>query len=56
MVSEIESYVFQKPFYKENLMVRIVSDSSTLYSTSQALDAGFSVSPLSVTRAGKTYR
>ena len=37
-------------------MVRIVSDSSTLYSTSQALDAGFSVSPLSVTIAGKTYR
>ena len=37
-------------------MVRIVSDSSTLYSTSQAREAGFAVSPLSVTIAGKTYR
>ena len=37
-------------------MVRIVSDTSTLYSTSQAKEAGFRVSPLSVTIAGKTYR
>ncbi|MBO7253230.1 MAG: DegV family protein [Oscillospiraceae bacterium] len=37
-------------------MVRIVSDTSTLYSTTQAEDAGFSVSPLSVTIAGKSYR
>ena len=37
-------------------MVRIVSDTSTLYSTTQARDAGFAVSPLSVTIAGKTYR
>ena len=37
-------------------MVRIVSDTSTLYSTAQAEAAGFSVSPLSVTIAGKTYR
>ena len=37
-------------------MVRIVSDTSTLYSTRQAKDAGFAVSPLSVTIAGKTYR
>ena len=37
-------------------MVRIVSDTSTLYSTQQAKDAGFAVSPLSVTIAGKTYR
>ena len=37
-------------------MVRIVSDTSTLYSTTQAKDAGFAVSPLSVTIAGKTYR
>ena len=37
-------------------MVRIVSDTSTLYSTTQALEAGFAVSPLSVTIAGKTYR
>ena len=37
-------------------MVRIVSDTSTLYSTTQAIDAGFHVSPLSVTINGKTYR
>jgi len=37
-------------------MVRIVSDTSTLYSTSQAKEAGFTVAPLTVTIAGKTYR
>ena len=37
-------------------MIRIVSDTSTLYSTSQAQEAGFAVSPLTVTIAGKTYR
>ena len=37
-------------------MVRIVSDTSTLYSTRQAEEAGFFVSPLSVTIAGKSYR
>jgi len=37
-------------------MIRIVSDTSTLYSTTQAKEAGFEVSPLSVTIAGKTYR
>ena len=37
-------------------MVRIVSDTSTLYSSQQALEAGFAVSPLSVTIAGKSYR
>ena len=37
-------------------MVRIVSDTSTLYSTAQAEEAGFAVSPLSVTIAGKSYR
>ena len=37
-------------------MVRIVSDSSTLYSTDQARAAGFAVSPLSVTIGGKSYR
>ena len=37
-------------------MVRIVSDSSTLYSPAQAREAGFAVSPLSVTIGGKTYR
>ena len=37
-------------------MVRIVSDTSTLYSTTQAQEAGFAVSPLSVTIAGKSYR
>ena len=37
-------------------MVRIVSDTSTLYSTAQAEAAGFAVAPLSVTIAGKSYR
>lgn len=37
-------------------MVRIVSDTSTLYSTAQAREAGFDVSPLSVTIAGGSYR
>jgi len=37
-------------------MVRIVSDTSTLYSTTQAMEAGFRVSPLSVTINGQTYR
>ncbi len=37
-------------------MVRIVSDTSTLYSTTQAREAGFAVSPLSVTIAGNSYR
>ena len=37
-------------------MVRIISDTSTLYSTSQARQAGFAVSPLSVTIADRTYR
>ena len=37
-------------------MVRIISDTSTLYSTTQAREAGFAVSPLSVTIGGKTYR
>ena len=37
-------------------MVRIVSDTSTMYSTAQAEAAGFYVSPLSVTIAGKNYR
>ena len=37
-------------------MVRIVADTSTLYSTAQAREAGFAVSPLSVTIAGHSYR
>ena len=37
-------------------MVRIVSDTSTLYSPSQAREAGFAVSPLSVTIGGSSYR
>ena len=37
-------------------MIRIVSDTSTLYSTAQASQAGFRVSPLSVTINGQTYR
>ena len=37
-------------------MVRIVSDTSTLYSPAEAQAAGFAVSPLSVTISGKSYR
>jgi DegV family protein with EDD domain len=37
-------------------MVRIVSDTSTLYSPAEAAAAGFSVSPLSVTIGGASYR
>jgi len=37
-------------------MVRIVSDTSALYSTQQAREAGFAVSPLAVTIAGESYR
>ena len=37
-------------------MVRIVSDTSTMYSRQEAKQAGFDVSSLSVTIAGKTYR
>ena len=37
-------------------MIRILSDTSTLYSTTQAREAGFAVSPLSVTINGETYR
>ena len=37
-------------------MVRIVSDTSTLYSPAQAREEGFAVSPLSVTIAGESYR
>ena len=37
-------------------MIRIVSDTSTMYSTTQAEAAGFYVSPLSVTIAGRSYR
>ncbi len=37
-------------------MLRIISDTSTMYSTTQAREAGFDVAPLSVTIAGKSYR
>lgn len=37
-------------------MVRIIADTSTLYSTKQAREAGFAVSPLAVTIAGNSYR
>lgn len=37
-------------------MLRIVSDTSTMYSTTQARQAGFDVSPLSVTIGGESYR
>ena len=41
---------------RKRIMVHIVSDTSTLYSSAQAAQAGFAVSPLSVTIDGKTYR
>ncbi len=37
-------------------MIRIISDTSTMYSSAQAKEAGFDVAPLSVTIAGKTYK
>ena len=37
-------------------MVHIVADTSTLYSSEEARDAGFAVSPLAVTIGGATYR
>ena len=37
-------------------MIKIVSDTSTLYSTTQAKEAGFRVSPLAVSIAGKSYK
>ena len=37
-------------------MVRIVSDTSTLYSSKQANEKGFDVAPLSVTIAGNSYK
>lgn len=37
-------------------MLRIISDTSTMYSTKQAREAGFAVAPLTVTVADKTYR
>jgi len=37
-------------------MVRIISDTSTLYSSHQAREAGFHVAPLSVTINGASYR
>ena len=37
-------------------MIRIVSDTSTMYSSLQAKEAGFAVSPLSVTIGGESYR
>lgn len=39
-----------------SLMIRIVSDTSTMYSTKQAREAGFAVSPLAVTIAGRSGR
>lgn len=37
-------------------MIRILSDTSTMYASAEAEAAGFYVSPLSVTIAGKSYR
>lgn len=37
-------------------MLRIISDTSTLYSTKQANEKGFDVAPLSVTIAGESYK
>lgn len=37
-------------------MAIIISDTSTMYNTAQAREAGFAVSPLAVTIAGESYR
>lgn len=37
-------------------MIRIIADTSTLYSSALARDAGFAISPLSVTIDGSSYR
>ncbi len=37
-------------------MLRIISDTSTLYSSAQAREAGFAVAPLSVTIGGESFR
>lgn len=37
-------------------MIRIVADTSTMYSSAEAREAGFDVSPLAVTINGQTYR
>ena len=37
-------------------MIRIIADTSTLYSTAQAQEAGFDVSPLVVNIADRSYR
>ncbi len=37
-------------------MIHIVADTSTMYSSAEASEAGFSVSPLAVTINGQTYR
>ena len=37
-------------------MAIIISDTSTMYNTTQAREAGFAVSPLAVTIAGESYR
>ncbi len=37
-------------------MVRIIADTSTMYSSAKAREAGFAVAPLAVTIAGQTYR
>lgn len=38
------------------LMIRIISDTSTMYSSAEAKEYGFHVAPLSVTIADKSYR
>ena len=37
-------------------MIRIIADTSTLYSSQQAREAGFDVAPLSVTIDNQSYR
>lgn len=57
IVLETVFYSLKKYIKKdEPIIVRIVSDTSTLYSSAEAQQVGFSVSPLSVTVAGRTYR
>ena len=55
MILYIKLKVFKKPF-GGFLHGSYFSDTSTLYSSVQAKEAGFSVSPLSVTIGGNSYR
>lgn len=51
----IMNKVWRNPSHRKELMIRIISDTSTLYSVSEAEEKGIYVSPLAVTINDKTY-